>query len=212
MRYVKPIIGMLLIAASVFAMFFWEAYGRERVVTDTVAAAAADIPAGTVLTGEMIAGIPVLKENVVSGAMTPSEAAALIGLKAATDIPARQQVTAGMFYSGERDMPPGKTLFRLDASWIANMSSSVRRGDLVDIYDSAAELFFGTYEIAFAKDSSGQEVWDAGIPGTEKRVLDRTSATSVIDHVEIITTVNEYAALAAFAAEGGQFLLVQRAS
>ena len=93
-----------------------------------------------------------------------------------------------------------ETIFVIDPDWIAMRSSSLRRGDIVDIYGSNGAGLLGTFQIAFVKDEAEREVKDAGEAvqnHTASDILDRTDSTSVIDHIEIITTFSEYEKIAA---------------
>ena len=90
-------------------------------------------------------------------------------------------------------------------------SSALRRGDIVYIYGTNGLGLLGTFRIAYVKDEAEREVKNAG-EGSESNagggagygsesdtggdILARMDSTSVIDHVEIITTYQEYERLA----------------
>ena len=107
-------------------------------------------------------------------------------------------------------MKKGESIFSLKPWWIHSRSSSLRKGDLVDIYDSTGKLYCGTFKVAYVKDEEEQEIIDAeGKKGEE--LLERKFSTGVINHVEIIAQLHEYEYLRGLAEEQGMsFLIVQK--
>ena len=202
MGKLKPLAGILLIVAAVAGLIYWETTGREAVTTETVLTAAEDIAEGTAVRGEMFTERAVLKENLVEGALHRKDAAMLTGKRAASDLFKNQQLVAAAFSQEDHTMEEGKSVFRIEPGWISSRSSALRRGDVADFYDQKGEILLGTYALAFVRDSGEQEVTDIVGGHVKTEILARTASTAQISHVEIIATVEEYAALRAYIKEG----------
>lgn len=196
MRKLKPILGVVLILLSIAGLFFWELKGRETVMTDQVLVAGEEIRKGTVVSGSMfdVKGVP--KSNLIEGALTPADAATAQGKVASQFIAKNDQIIMEYFCDEEFYLKRGESVFVIDPGWIAMRSSSLRRGDVVDIYGSNGLGLIGTFRIAYVKDASEREVKNAGDDTASGNngsdILQRPDSTSVIDHVEIISTFTEY--------------------
>ena len=75
----KVVIGVLLIALSIGGMYYWESYGRDRVMLTPVLTVAADIPEGSLIRAEDLAEMRVPGEDVISGALTLADAGSVVG-------------------------------------------------------------------------------------------------------------------------------------
>lgn len=195
MRKLKSILGILLILLSLAGLFFWEWRGRETVMTEQVLVAARDIPEGTTADGSMVTikGIP--KESLLEHVLTPGDIGLLKGKVTSQFIPRNGQIVTEYFRNKEFYLERNESIYVIDPAWISMRSSALRRGDMVDIYGSNGLGLLGTFRIAYVKDASEREVRNAGeesAGNTGKDILARTDSTSVIDHIEIISTFREY--------------------
>lgn len=195
LRKLKSILGIVLILVSIAGLLFWEMKGRETVMTDQVLVAGEDIRKGTMVSGSMFAVKGVPKSNLLKGALAPEDTAMILGKVASQFIAKNDQIIPEYFCDDEFYLERDESIFVIDPGWIAMRSSALRRGDVVDIYGSNGLGLIGTYLIAYVKDASEREVKNAGENTPENTgidILDRPDSTSVIDHIEIITTFMEY--------------------
>ena len=187
----RILISILLIAAGAFLLIYWESTGREALLTEKVLVAAAPIPQGAEISPEMLETAPVLTDNLLEDALIPADVDRILGKTAAFTIPEGSQLTADYFREDPLTLRAGQSLFTLKPEWITMRSSSLRRGDRVAIYEDRNHSLLGTFQVAFVKDSTEGEVTnlEGAAPGA---MLERTEATSVISHVEIIATIEDY--------------------
>jgi len=118
-------------------------------------------------------------------------------------IPKNSQVCTKMiakkdFYVGEN-----QSIFYIPRSWINAMSTSIRRGDTVEIRTEDGNKSYGTYKVAFAKGDDETEITDGDNKYTDE--LDRVQSTGVVTHVEIICTLEKYKELYEYAT-GAQYV------
>jgi hypothetical protein len=135
----------------------------------------------------------------------------LQGKVASQLIAKNDQIIPDYFSDNEFNLKRNESVFVIRPEWIAMRSSALRRGDIVDIYGTNGLGLLGTFRIAYVKDEAEREVKnasngsggnvggntgsDAGSgsgSGRNGDILARTDSTSVIDHIEIITTYQEY--------------------
>lgn len=195
LRKLKSFVGILLILLSLAGLFLWEWKGREMILFEEVLVAGEEIQKGTLVNRSMFhtKGIP--RENLVEGALIPADLQLLQGKVTSQMIAKNDQIIPQYFMDNKFHFKRDEAIFVIDPSWIAMRSSAIRRGDTVDIYDSISLKLLGTFQIAFVKDASEREVRNAaaqGADGSGNEIMDRTDSTSVIDHIEIISTVHEY--------------------
>lgn len=198
LRKLKPILGILLILLSLGGLIFWELKGREEVMTDQVLVAGKEIQKGTTVSGSMLVAKGVPKSDLLKGALTPADAARIQGKVAAQFIAKNGQIIMEYFRDDEFYLKRDESIFVIDPGWIIMRSSALRRGDVVDIYGNNGLGLIGSYRIAYVKDEAEREVKNAGEEtsgniGTD--ILERPDSTSVIDHIEIISTFKEYESL-----------------
>lgn len=201
MKRIKSIIGILLIILSITSLFLWEWKGREMILLREVLVARNMIKQGTLVDESMFESRGVPKDNLIEGALKPKDAAILNGKVSAQMIAGNGQISSAYFRENEFYLKEGEAIFVIEPGWIAMRSSSLRRGDVVDIYAGNGGECIGSYRVAFVKDEAEREVRDAMIEGKtyiEKEILERTDSTSMIDHIEIITTLGEYEKLVSY--------------
>jgi len=195
LKWLKPLIGILLIAISIGGLLFWEIKGRDAVLMEEIIVAKEDIDAGTKVNRNIFITVGISKENKIEGALTQSDIDDLQGKTASQLILKNDQISMKYFMQNEFYLKNNESIFVVDPGWIAMRSSSLRRGDLVDIYGADGRGVIGTFKVAFVKDSTEREIRDTGEEGLnriENNLLERIDSTSMIDHIEIISTMSKY--------------------
>ncbi|HWQ78921.1 MAG TPA: SAF domain-containing protein, partial [Anaerovoracaceae bacterium] len=199
MRKLRPVLGILLILLSLAGLFLWEWKGRETITTEEVLVAKEEIHKGALVTGAMLTAKGVPKTGLLEGALVPRDLDLIQGKVAAQLIAKNGQIIMDYFRDDTFYLEQDESIFVIDPGWIAMRSSALRRGDAVDIYGSSGVGLLGTFRVAYVKDEAEREVKDAGTEvggtgagNTGSSILERPDSTSVIDHIEIITTFREY--------------------
>ena len=201
MRKLRSILGILLILLSIVGLFLWEWKGRETLMTDEVLVAKEEIRKGAIVDSGMFITKGVPRENLLPGALTPGAVRSIQGKAASQFIAENGQVVADYFRADEFSLGQDESVFVIDPGWIGMRSSALRRGDIVDIYGSGGLGLLGTFRIAYVKDDADREVRnvaadtgvnvEAGKQG-DRGILERPDGSAVIDHIEIISTFQEY--------------------
>lgn len=210
MKKSRTIMGLLLIIFAVFGLIFWEVKGRAVMLLDTVVVASETIPAGTAISREHLAPAGVFPENKVHKAYLWDSLPKLMGQVAAQDIVKNAQISEEHLTDNKFYIKNGESIFVIPNHWILMRSSSIRRGDEIDIYIKESLEKVGSYRVAFAKDNNEVEV--TGAEGAIfSNPLDRTVSTSPISHVEIITTIDEYGKISGLIdSEEANLIIVQK--
>ncbi|MGI6748655.1 MAG: hypothetical protein ACOX4V_10575 [Anaerovoracaceae bacterium] len=200
MKRIRSILGILLILLSISALFLWEWKGREVILMQEVLVAKEDIQKGTLVNSSMFQTKGIPKDNLLQDVLKPNESNIIEGKIAMQYIPQNNQIIMKYFEDNAFKLKKGESIFVIDPSWIAMRSSSLRRGDVVDVYGNNEVGFLGTFKVAFVKDQTEREVKDISEGtfhhGVKGDILSRTDSTSIIDHIEIITTFSEYKKIA----------------
>jgi len=184
----KVVIGVLLIALSIGGMYYWESFGRDRVLLTPVLTVSADLPEGSLVGAGDLAEMRIPKDDVLAGALTLADAGNVIGKYATLDLLANQQLVSNYFNSRNMEIGKGESIFSIPSSWICSRSSALRAGDKVRIYSMPEQVYLGSFRLAFVKDNTEQEV----VGGSQRTVLDRQAASSAISNVEIICSLSDY--------------------
>lgn len=195
MRFIKPIIGLLLMAAAIGGLIFWETTGREEFMTLPVLVAAHDIRAGTIVTADVFDTVGFEESMLIEMPLRESDISSLVGKEAVCDIVKNSQITRSYFKEPGRVLEAGQSLYKIKEEWIDNRSSSLRKGDFVHIYSKDGSTYLGSYEVAFAKDAAEQEIIadeEEAYTAIESDPLKRTESTGYLDHIEIICTLEQY--------------------
>lgn len=203
MNKFRSLLGLALIVLAVAGLVYWEMDGRERLLTDTVLVAAMDIQENMILSSAMIAQIGVTHEAKISGALGPKAIALLTAKRAKQFIPKNAQLSENFLYQDDFYIKEGESLFVIKPDWISMMSSAIRQGDKVGLYDQDGLSKLGSFSVAFVKDAAIREVRDSALEvdgsvvgsadvSTADKVLRRTDGTSVSTHIEIIATLKDY--------------------
>ncbi len=210
MKRSRTVLGLLLIVFAVAGLIFWEVKGRETLLLDTVIVASEKIPAGTVISRDLLKGAGVLEESRIQGSLKWDMLHVAIGQVALRDIVENSQLSEEYLADNDFYLRSNESIFVLHPEWIAMRSSAIRRGDWIDIYENSGYYKIGTYRVAFVKDANEIEVTD-GEGHKESDSLNRTVSSSLISHVEIIANTKEYERIARSAQNGeAGLLLVQR--
>lgn len=155
---------------------------------------------GTLVNSSMFQTQGIPKDYILQGALMPDETNMINGKIAKQLIPQNNQIVMKYFENNALKIKKDESIFVIDPDWIAMRSSSLRRGDMVDVYGSNGDGLLGTFQVAFVKDQAEREVKDVAEGSSQHVVkgdiLSRTDSTSVIDHIEIITTFSEYGKIA----------------
>lgn len=197
----KTLLGIFLIAGSLFALVFWEVKGREILLLSPILTAEIDIKEGSIIRQEDLRVSKVLPENILLGALLPQEQQSLIGLVANCEIFSNQQLLRSYFQKENTILKQGESLFVLPDAWIHSMSSAVRAGDTIILYSLPEDHHLGQYTVAFVKDRNRKEVRD--VLGHESDLLKRADSTSEVSHLEIICTLEEYIMICNVAMDSG---------
>lgn len=203
--------GIFLIVLAAAAMVFWETSGRALVMNDDVVVTARQIEAGEVLKTEDLRVASVPRENLMEDCITPANIGDYIGQTLKYGLNSNSQIAVNSFISGEKQISENMSIFRINASWIKNLSSSVRSGDRVRIYayaagTSAANL--GSYYVAFVKDGAGREVVEAS-GFSQPEILKRTTGVYVPETIEIAATLSDYTQLVSSIERGCSLIIMQ---
>ncbi len=211
MRYIKPTVGIILIILALAGGYYWETQGRQSYQQIEIPVTAVDIKKGELLTNQMFKKAYVDKETIVGGAIMGQDIQNIINSQATQFIPANSQVVARYFETVNSSLTDNRSVFSIPSSWIFSKSSTLRKGDWIEIYGEEELLSFGKYEIAFVKDQNEVEIENPEGSYIQKNILERRESTGIIHHIELYCTLEEYRILLDYIKEKTTgFLLVQR--
>jgi len=211
MRYIKPLVGIVMILLALLGGYYWETEGRQNYQQIQMPVTVADIQKGEELNSQMLKTVSVDKNAIVGGALMEDDIHQIVGNRATQFIPANSQIVAPYFENKGTSFTGNKSVFSLPASWIFSRSSTLRKGDWIEIYCEDEMTYFGEYQIAFVKDQGEVEIENTEGPYIQKNILERTASTGIIHHVELYCTLEEYWNLLDYIKVTGMgFLLVQR--
>lgn len=215
MKHWRTIAGILVIGLALAGLFFWELRGREAVLTAPFLVARSTIASGQIVKATDFAVIGLTDKTRMQGALTPDQIKEIVGLSASRTLPANSQICREDFLMDALYLKPGQSIYTLRPEWIGMLSSSLRRGDRIELVSRTDGLSLGVFGVAFVKDSQGAEVVDSSPNGearqTAAAALDRTASTGLIDHVEIISDRDAFNRIleAVNGSADGNLLLVQ---
>ncbi len=209
-KYLMTISGIILIILSISLLIWWENIGREKLTMKSVLIAKEDIYYGQVISRQKFTEVRSNEESIVKGAITNNSFSKIEGYIAKQYIPLGAQVVEKMFVKREKLLTPEASIFSIKKEWIGGRSSSLRKGDEVEIYSEQGTLYLGTFKVAYVKDSAEQEVI-----GTEanisEEIIQRDFSSSVIEKIEIFASLEDYRRLWDMAeTQQIKFLFVQK--
>lgn len=203
-------IGIILIFISVAAMVFWETKGRNEILLDEVVVFAKGVAKDSKLEKQHLSKGRVLKESRVEGSVDWLDLDDVVGKYLTTDMGKKAQLSYEFLRENPISIGKDQSIFLIPGSWIEMKSSALRRGDLVEIFETRELTGLGTFKVAFVKDSSGAEVVDEFI-SEKSGALERWKGSAPVDHVEIIGNLQDYERISEkVVSEGALLLLVQR--
>ena len=208
--FIRPALGMVLILASLAGFWWWESYGREKMVYQEVLVAGRNIRAGEELSPGDFKIVHGTRETMVRGGISPREIKALKGKEASIDIGKGSQITSSMLRDEEDVFSEGKSIYVLGADWIESRSSSLRKGDVVEVYTAEGDYSFGRYPVIYVRDQDEQEVTGGKNEGAEG-IESRNYSSGQVGSVEVCCRHEDYQAMSSHVKnEDGRLLLVQR--
>lgn len=221
---IKGIIGILLILAVGFGVFYWETIGRETLTYTDVIVLNQEVKKNVIITEDLLGFIKIPTETVIENAVTDPEM--ILGKEVKQYIPRGTQLSPQYFGESELVLKEDEMIFKIPVDWIKSFPNTIRRGDRVLIYglqqieeitqssfttENALEDFYEKKEqiqtsdpfceliVAYVKDSANREVIDA--------TTDRQDATANVSGIEVIITQEKLTLLKNRIAEG-YFLLI----
>lgn len=187
----KNIIGVIIIVLAFVLIFGWEFYGREQFSYKPTLVVTATVEKGQTITSNLLAERRLPQEALVDGSMVMQDVSQLVGKVAKHYMARNSQITINDVYEKDLYIKGNESIYKIPSKWISSISSTVRRGDIVAIYDASGLRLIGEYRVAFVKDSSEREITnDDGTNHLEE--IDRVASSGVPASLEIITTVSEY--------------------
>lgn len=211
MRYIKPLVGIIMILLALLGGYYWETEGRQNYQQIQIPVTIVDIHKGEALNSQMLKTVSLDKNAIVTGALMENDIHQRVGSRATQFIPANSQIVDSYFNDKVTSFTANRSVFSLPASWIFSRSSTLRKGDWIEIYCEDEMTYFGEYQIAFVKDQSEVEIENTEGPYIQKNILERTASTGIIHHLELYCTLEEYQDLLDYVKVTGMgFLLVQR--
>jgi len=207
MRFVKPLIGVLLILIAAGGLIYWEIQGRQMIMQEQVAVAARPVMPGEKVSNEMFSIVSVDHNSVMDGALNGNNIKSVQGKSVKQYIPKNAQISGKYFTCENMELSDGNSIFMLKPGWIDGRSSSLRKGDRIEIYDDFGEICFGTFKVAFVKDDADMEVVST-VDENSGFILERKDSTGSVSCIEIITTVPKYSEIVRFIEETGKGLLI----
>ena len=216
MKRTKQIIGAALIVFAIAAIVYWETAGRDQIMTEKVLVAGADIAKGEKITGQMLSTANAIPETVVAGALKPDEINKVEGKVAAQAVAKNQQISGSLLGDPGEEAASKLSPYLIKSEWIDSRSSSLRRGDTVEIYSRDGSIIIGAFEVVYVKDASDKEITDIvsedlgyvrqGRP--ERGIRDRAYGSGVVDHIEILAELDNYKRILKFIDTAGEKLLI----
>ena len=212
-RFLKPVLGVLLITLAVGLLVLWEVEGRDAVMKEKVLVAEQDIFPGTKVNTGMFKEVGILRENMISNGITAREISVIDGKILNQIIPMNGQISKMFFSDSTTEISKGYGIYQIKPDWVFSVSSSLRKGDLIDVYTLDGKIKYGDFKVAFVKDEQGKEVIDEEIIKGYKEILDRDNGSEVVSEFEIISTLEQYSAIREYIfAEEGKLIIVNRKS
>lgn len=202
----KLIIGLAFIVLAITLLVLWETVGREKLLYREVLTAKAPIAAGTEINRDLFEGNEFLATTVLDNAITDETFEKIDGQLAKQYIPKGSQMIEDFIYQDDFYVAENESIYSIPSDWLSSFSSSIRRGDYIDMYTSDGSKKIGSYRVAFVKSQSVEEVTNITTQELNEP-LDRTDATAPVSFVEIITTLPEYEKIYAMATGTAHFSL-----
>jgi hypothetical protein len=191
-RFIKPIFGILLITTAISLMVFWEIEGRDAVMMQKVMVASQDIIPGTKVNHGMFKEVRILSENMIQNGIDLKQVSSIDGKISNQIILKNSQISKRFFSDSKAEINKGDGIYLIKQDWIFSVSSSLRKGDIIEIYSLDGKTKLGCFKVAFVKDKQGKEVIDEEISDGYIQILNRVNGSEIIDGFEIISNLENY--------------------
>lgn len=191
-KWIKTLIGIILILSSIAGIIYWELQGRDRLLTEKVLAAKEEINTGTLIVGDMIKEVSIPKEIIINNPLKVIDEEQVIGKISKHYIPRNSQLSSAFFQEEKFRIDDEESIYVIKPEWIEMISSAVRSGDMVKIYSKDRKIIIGEYMVAFVKDSSFREVKSVNESKDDNNILKRSDSTSFVSYIEIKASMVEY--------------------
>lgn len=214
---IKGVLGLILCFAAVAGVYYWEIYGRDRIMTAQVVVLRQTLEAGEIVSADNLTVVRHPVEMLIENPVT--DISEIDGLVAKHRIPSNMQMEKLSFEESELLPGPEEYIFKMPRDWIESLPSSLRRSDEVLLYpvkrkigqdvdqenQSDQETPFSNeyFRVAFVKNSANQEVTSVS-EGT------RLNGSSNVESVEIIAGLDSIEKMTALHAGGYRFIVMYR--
>ena len=194
----KRITGLILIAASLVCLGFWEFWGREHLSYEKVLVFCQDTARNTMVEESLLE--IVLMEEPPEGALGPEDASNLLNLETVQYVPAGTPLFSEYFQDPRLSVggTSGQYVLSIPNQWLLSYPQTLRRGDTVRFY--CEEEIVLSAVVAYARDSSNQEVVSADD--------ERLKASAPVSLVEVIVDEEKAMKLGKLGEAGKKFVLL----
>lgn len=223
----KGYIGILFILIAIGGIFFWEKYGRVKLLYKQEIVFVRDIPANTIITKEDLTTVAIEKNRLVDKRILNADE--IIGKESKIFIPKNAQLHDSYFDDPEVVLNKDQFIFPIPEDWIKAVPDTLRRKDTIYFYEyketnklNIAEITkqapsgatdvvqslenkqpIAKFKVAYVKDATNREVVDAGD-------VERKNATSKIQKIELLATAEEVKLLEKSYKNGNKFILMYK--
>lgn len=129
----RPVIGIIIMLLTFVLILTWENFGRDNLLYTNTIELKDDVDAGTVITAKMLTTGRTEKDKIIKEAVTTDKD--VIGKIAKDLIPKGIQLDKRFFDTKDLSIKKDQYVFRVPASWIIAIPSSIRRGDIAYFYE-----------------------------------------------------------------------------
>ena len=194
----KRIAGIILIAASLCCLGFWEFWGREHLSYESILVFRQDAARNTAVEESLLE--VVLLEAPPDGALRAEDASKVMNLETVQYVPAGTPLFSEYFQDPRLSVggSSGQYVLSIPNQWLLSYPQTLRRGDTVRFY--CEEEIVLSAVVAYARDSSNQEVTSADD--------ERLKASAPVSLVEVIVDEEKALKLGKLGEEGKKFVLL----
>ncbi|MCI6013276.1 MAG: hypothetical protein PUK54_03350 [Firmicutes bacterium] len=194
----KRIVGLLLIAASLSCLGFWEFWGREHFSCEKILVLREDAARNVSVEENMLE--IVLMEHPPEDALRADAANEILHMETVQYIPAGTPLFSEYFQDPRLAVGgnSGKYVLSIPNQWLLSYPQTLRRGDTVSFF-CGDEMVLSAV-VAYARDSSNQEVTS----GDDERL----KSSGPVSLVEVIVDEEKARKLGKLAEEGKKFVLL----
>lgn len=210
-KYLKPVMGGMIIVLAIALLIFWEVDGRDAVLMERVLVAKQDIYPGTVIVEEMFKEVSIPGENMIGHGLSENELKKIEGKISNQLILKNSQISDRLFSDYKDKVEEGTGIFLIKSEWIFSVSSSIRKEDVADVYTWDGKTKLGSFPVAFVKDEEGIEVKDGEIGKASKKILEREGGSATVHELEIIAPLDKYAEIIEYVfSNEGKLIILNR--